>query len=346
MAGMTKAWVIRSGRYGERDAWAIETGHSGGGWREVADLTRAVIHEQVAQAVASAFPDASPSTLATQTGQVWAMRGRIEVGDLMVMPMKTTGRIAIGHVTGGYQYLVAEPEPDRRHVLDVEWERQDIPRSAVKQDLLYTLGSALSIFAPSKNDAVNRLVALLETGTDPGQSGLPKAAIVATADAVDQPESDLDTEEVARDRITARVNEEFKGHGLADLVAAILEAEGFTCTVSPPGPDKGIDIIAGKGPLGIDAPRVIVQVKSGGSVGAPVVNQLNGVVNQHNADQGLLVAWDGLTGPARDSLRNMQLRIALWESADLVRKLLGVYDRLPAHIAARIPLRQVWMLAP
>lgn len=342
---MVAAWAIRSGRYGERDDWSISTGHSGGGWREVPDLSDASSREDVLETVRSAFPDATPATLATQTGQVWALRGRIQTGDLLVMPMKTTKKIAIGKGIAPYRYLKEESEPDKRHVIDVEWIRTDLPRSAVKQDLLYTLGSALSIFAPTKNNAVGRLQALLANGTDPG-------ALLKTSPApqlldemvVEDPDSDVNTEEVALDRITTRVNEEFKGHGLATLVADVLTAQGFTCTVSPPGPDQGIDIVAGRGPLGIDSPRVVVQVKSGGAVGNAVVNELNGVQNQHGADQGLLVAWDGLTSSGRNVLRNMRLRIALWESADLVEQLLHVYDRLSDDTRARLPLKRVWML--
>lgn len=36
---MTAAWVIRTGRYGERDAWALSENVAGGGWAEVPDLT-------------------------------------------------------------------------------------------------------------------------------------------------------------------------------------------------------------------------------------------------------------------------------------------------------------------
>lgn len=342
---MVAAWVIRSGRYGERDDWSISTGHSGAGWREVADLTDASSRESVLEAVRTAYPDATPATLATQTGQVWALRGRIQIDDLLVMPMKTTKKIAIGKVIAPYHYLEEESEPDKRHVVDVEWLRTDLPRSAVKQDLLYTLGSALSIFAPTKNNAVGRLQSLLATGTDPGallKTGPVQQLVDETV--VEDPDSDVNTEEVARDRITTRVNEEFKGHGLATLVAEVLTAQGFTCTVSPAGPDQGIDIVAGRGPFGIDAPRVVVQVKSGGAVGNAVVNELNGVVNQHGADQGLLVAWDGLTSSGRSALRNIRLRIALWESADVVDQLLNVYDRLSDDTRARLPLKRVWML--
>ena len=104
---MTKAWVIRSGRYGERDSWALENGVSGGGWMEVQDLTICQTREDVAVIVAAAFGGESDGLIANYTGQMWALRGRIDIGDLVVMPMKTTKQIALGRCTGGYEYLAA-----------------------------------------------------------------------------------------------------------------------------------------------------------------------------------------------------------------------------------------------
>src|SRR5699024_11590092 len=99
-----------------------------------------------------------------QTCALPIFRGRIAVGDLLAMPMKTTREIAIGRVTRPYTYL-AENEPAFPHVVGVEWIRQ-VPRSALKQDLLYTLGSALTIFSPSRNNAAARLEHVLQTGED------------------------------------------------------------------------------------------------------------------------------------------------------------------------------------
>jgi restriction system protein len=49
-----------------------------------------------------------------------------------------------------------------------------------------------------------------------------------------------------------------------DLVAALLEAIGYhVLWVAPPGPDKGVDIIAGSDQLGIEDPRINVQVNTG-----------------------------------------------------------------------------------
>jgi restriction system protein len=348
---MTHAWVIRSGRHGERDAWALQSGCSGGGWAEVPDLTPYSTRDEVAQVVAEIFKGAAEGKIANFAGQLWALRGRIEPGDLMVMPMKTTKQIALGRVTGSYEYRAHEDDANKRHVVPVTWQRVDLPRSAIKQDLLFTLGSAITIFSPTKNNAVARLEHLLNHGTDPGQvvamqppkQHKPETPVDAT-DVVDEPELSPDIEEAARDQIITKIAEEFAGHDLATLVTALLQAEGMRCTQSPPGPDGGIDIIAGRGLLGLDDP-ILVQVKSGSQVGAPVVSQLHGVMATYGARQGLLVAWGGLTKAAQDALKTSQLRVRVWQSADVVDSVLALYERLDDEIRGRLPLKRVWMLA-
>lgn len=347
---MTRAWVNRSGRHGERDTWALDAGCSGGGWAEVPDLTPHSTREAVAQVVAEVFKGASDGKIANFAGQLWALRGRIQTGDIMVMPLKTTKQIALGRVTGTYEYRVGEEDANKRHVVPVKWQRVDLPRASVKQDLLFTLGSAMSIFSPNKNDAVTRLGHLMEYGTDPGQTSSSqltkqqKTTPAGNAEDVDEPELSPDIEEAALDQITSRVAEEFAGHGLATLVTALLEAEGMTCTQSPPGPDGGIDIVAGRGLLGLDDP-IVVQVKSGSQVGSPVVSQLHGVMAAYGARQGLLVAWGGLSKPAQDTLKASQLRMRVWQAADVVESVLVHYERLGDEIRSRLPLKRVWMLA-
>jgi restriction system protein len=76
---MAMAWVIRSGRYGERDSWALTHGYSGGGWAELPDLTNATTREQVAQIVTDTYPGPD-AMIANYAGQVWALRGRIHPG--------------------------------------------------------------------------------------------------------------------------------------------------------------------------------------------------------------------------------------------------------------------------
>ena len=60
---MTQAWLIRAGRAGEREQWALRNGVSGGGFYEVADLTDATTRESVAALVAEGFPGAADGKL-------------------------------------------------------------------------------------------------------------------------------------------------------------------------------------------------------------------------------------------------------------------------------------------
>lgn len=346
---MSAAWVIRSGRYGERDQWAIENGCSGGGWREVPDLTEVESREDIQAIVEDVYAQDSPGSQTNSTAQLWALRGRIREGDLMAMPMKTTREIALGRVIGSYEYR-PENEPDCRHVVRVDWQRQ-VARSAIKQDLLYTLGSALTIFSPSRNHAASRLEHVLATGEDVGSTGLPTTtpastphhAAAASSDVVDEPESQPDIELIAHDQITSKIAEEFSGHSFAHLVAELLRAEGFEADEAPPGADGGIDITAGRGVLGLESPKLIVQVKTP-QIGSEVVAQLNGLVHTHGADYGLLATWAGLSKPARDAVKHQRFRVKVWNSTDIVTAFLRNYEKLPDDICERVPLRQVWML--
>src|ERR1035437_9629768 len=126
-------------------------------------------------------------------------------------------------------------DPTKRHVVTVDWKRTDLPRTSVKQDLLFTLGSAMSIFAPSKNNAVERLESLLKHGTDPGQTlrhGAPTPDVTEVSldhvdESVDEPELTTDIEQVAADQITIRIAEDFAGHALATLIPELLMTGGF-----------------------------------------------------------------------------------------------------------------------
>ena len=72
-----------------------------------------------------------------------------------------------------------------------------------------------------------------------GSTGSEEAADVAN----------VNLEELAADRIERLIEARFKGHELALLVEAILQAEGYTTYRSPEGADGGADILAGGGEL-------------------------------------------------------------------------------------------------
>ena len=90
------AWLIRAGRRGEREEFALEIGVSGGGWDGLPDLTEVPSRHDLETMLRTLSPDWSNHTVGNYVGQLWMLRSHVGVGDLVVMPLKTTSRIRLG----------------------------------------------------------------------------------------------------------------------------------------------------------------------------------------------------------------------------------------------------------
>jgi restriction system protein len=344
------AWLVRGGRAGERDQWALDNSIAGIGFHEVPDISGVPTWDEMKEFAREHIPAVSPQAATNYAAQLWAFKERISVGDTVVLPIKNTPYIAIGRVKGEYKYDAKNSDPSRRHTRAVEWTRTDVPRIALRQDLLHSLGAFLTVCKIERNDGAWRLEQVLSTGKDPGsRTQLPSAEKGAQTVDADENLSDettgIDVVRYSKDRIASRIGETFAGHRLADLIASVLEAEGYRCFVSPPGPDNGVDILAGTGLLGLSSPRIVVQVKSQTSpVSNDVVSQLQGTVAMHKADQGLLVAWGGVTKAARNILNNQYFQIAIWDSDRVIEEVFKHYESLPESIQLDLPLQRTWAL--
>ena len=84
-----------------------------------------------------------------------------------------------------------------------------------------------------------------------------------------------------------------------DLVAALLKAMGYhVLWVAPPGPDRGIDMIAHTDPLGTTSPRIKVQVKRTPESKIPVQEIRSFMAVIGDQDVGIYIAAGGFTSEA------------------------------------------------
>jgi restriction system protein len=155
----------------------------------------------------------------------------------------------------------------------------------------------------------------------------------------------IDLEQIARDQIAKVISVKYTGHGMARLVEALLNAQGYITFLSPEGADKGVDILAAAGPLGFASPRICVQVKSGDSpVDRPTLDQLIGAMQNFKADRGLLVSWAGFKSSVERERPQQFFNVRLWDQAAFISELLAVYDRLPDEVRADLPLKRIWTI--
>ena len=335
-------WLVRAGSRGELEQRALEQGLSIIGWPEMPDLSHVASREELRALIQRTYPNASVSKVSNSLGQLWAFRERMQDGDLVVLPSKSRAAIAIGRVTGPYQYRPDMPGGGT-HVRPTKWLRTDIPRAAFGQDLLYSFGAFMTVCQITRNNAQQRIQAVLEGKPDQVVSR-PKPP----DDARDESEEEsLDLETYARDQIMDHIGRSFRGHDLSRLVNDLLRAQGYRTQFSLPGPDGGVDIIAGAGPMGFDLPRLCVQVKSSDTpVDVGVLRELQGVMRNFGAQQGLLVSWGGFKNTVLEDSRRLFFEVRLWDAGDIISALLQHYDQLPEDIQAELPLKRIWVLVP
>lgn len=341
-------WGIRSGKYGERENFALENSLAVIGWEDLPDLSGITERDQLKQLLEATYPDEKRKTLMNWESQIWPFCKVMAVGEPIVMPLKHRSAFAIGRIAGPYEHQIHGGEGV--HTRRVEWTRE-VARDALAQDLRFSFGAFLTVFQVYRNEAEARINAVLAGKPDPAFTSLKRGTqdskpTAPDATAVEANLESADLALIADDAIRGRIGSVFKGHKLSTLVAAILQTQGYRVEVSPPGADGGVDIIAGKGALGFEGPRLVVQVKSQDSpVSVSVLRELRGVMSQFKAEQGLLVAWGGVTKELTREAQRLFFEIRIWDSGDVVRALQQSYDQISEELQSDLPLKRIWVLA-
>lgn len=336
--------MVRAGRHGEYEDRFLSDGRIYLTWGDAlpADGRVAGSRAEIVQALRERWANATEGKIRNHAGQIWAFLQTMRVDDLVVVPSKKTPELHFGVVGSDLQFDPAA-EPDYRYFRTVQWI-QDVPRSSMDKDILYSLGAIMTICEISRNDAEARIRRMLKIAAPRPLAANASSAATPTAEGTD---TAIDYELLARDEIATLIMRRFKGHGLERLVDAILRAQGYVTHHSPAGSDRGIDILAGSGPLGFGSPKICVQVKSEQTpVDRPTFSQLLGAMQSAGADQGLLVAWGGFKPTVEREVPNHFFRVRLWDQKKLLDQLFQHYDQLDEEIRAELPLKRIWTLVP
>ncbi|MGE4530353.1 MAG: restriction endonuclease, partial [Acidithiobacillus sp.] len=150
----------------------------------------------------------------------------------------------------------------------------------------------------------------------------------------------VDIESQALERIKDRVNE-LDWDDMQQLVAGILRAMGYKTQVSPPGSDRGKDIVASPDGFGFEHPRIVVEVKHRkGQMGSQEIRSFLG--GRHKDDRGLYVSTGGFTKDAQYEADRASIPLAMWTLDHVVRALIEHYDATDAETKRIVPLKRLY----
>lgn len=131
-----------------------------------------------------------------------------------------------------------------------------------------------------------------------------------------------------------------------DLVAGLLRAMNYhTSFIAQKGKDGGIDIIAYQDPLGIQKPRIKVQVKHypENPIGVEVIRSLKGLIN-HGEEVGLFVTSGRFSNEAERFAREANVHIKLINGEEFIFLWQEYYSKMPDEDKSLLPLQAIYFL--
>jgi restriction system protein len=219
----------------------------------------------------------------------------------------------------------------------VKWTDR-VLRDELSAETRNTLGSALTLFLVSAEASLE-----LRSRAAPIDSAAPPpkpAAETALDQAVEAEFREETTEKADRfieDRI-ARLD----WAQLQELVAGILRAMGYKTRVSDTGADRGVDIFASPDGLGLQEPRIFVEVKHrvGTSMGSQEIRAFLG--GRKPGDRCLYVSTGGYSKDAKYEANRASVPLELLTLPDLRNLLIEHYEKLDAETRSLVPLRRIY----
>ncbi|PAW76987.1 MAG: restriction endonuclease [Verrucomicrobia bacterium Tous-C9LFEB] len=138
---------------------------------------------------------------------------------------------------------------------------------------------------------------------------------------------------------------ELPPYDFQDLVAGLIEAMGYHVSyVSPPGPDRGVDIVATVDPLGIQGTRIKVQVKRrADKADADAIRSFLSLINDNDA--GIFVNLGGFTNEAERIAREQERRkLTLIDGQKLLALWVEHYSKLKDTPRRLLPVKPIYFL--
>lgn len=326
-------WMIRAGRGGIYAASWLNESRIGISWDFNGKDINSMNREQIRAAWTSTHPDDSKNKVASSVGQVYRFAHDMERGQTIIIYDPSSRLYHIGTING--DCVPTSDEDEITYTRAVIWNESAAPRDALKQSSKNSLGGIQTVFTVS-DDVLKDLQDAASGTTAPAEP---------TGD--DEENNSHDDEEIRAatydngiELIKDRVNQ-LDWEDMERLVAGLLKAMGYCARITPKGPDGGRDVIASPDALGLESPRIVVEVKHRkGAMGASAIRSFIGGLRTN--DRGLYVSTGGFTREARYEADRSNVPMRLLDLDGFVRHYVDVYDKTDEETRDILPLTRIW----
>lgn len=301
------------------------------GWDKVGDLTKLKDIDEIKVKLKTVYPEAKAAQINNYAGQLSRFKTEFKKGQLVISYDPTERVYWIGEITSEYIYSPDDTE-FYPHIRRVEWSKK-VLRDELTTSTKNSLGSTLTIFK------------LSETAV---QEVLGERKNLKNADATEILVEGEQTLETIKEDFEAKANDFIKDKlykldwdEMQDLVAGILRGMGYKTLVSSRGADRGKDIMASPDGLGLENPKIMVEVKHRtATMGSHEIRSFIGGLRPN--DKAIYVSTGGFSKEAKYEAERSNIPLTLIDMELLVLLIVQHYDKFDPDTRALIPLKKLY----
>ena len=318
-------WMVRAGQgayliddFRKKNLVAI-------GWQELGDLLELKDKDEIKQLIDMTYNDLKPGAKAMSTSQVTRFRFDFRKGDFTLSYDPDKRTYLVGEIVSDYRY---DGEFQLPHIRDVKWF-DEVDRDSLSTSTKNTLGAISTIFDVGE-DVKKEIFDCIK--------GKKEAPLEEEQDDQDILRGDMlsKAHEFIKDKILQLDWEEMQ-----ELVAGILRAMGYKTIVSSKGADRGKDIQASPDGLGLEEPRIKVEVKHrSGQMGSQEIRSFTGGLR--GTDRGLYVSTGGFSKDAKYEAERSSIPMMAVDSDMLVQLIIQYYDHFDSETKTLLPLTKIY----
>ena len=306
----------------------------GCGSADIGDPSKIPTREELELRYREARPQVKDGVVYADVGMLFRFCQVIKVGDWVVTYYRATREYRVGKIASDcYFDPKFEPtDPGIACVRKVTWEKR-VSRDVLKAASKNTLGGIQTLFLLNE-EVLNDLL-------QPSGSNSDKPSATAETEKVALQEIKEDIAEKAHELIKDKILQ-LSDSELPELVAAILRAMGLKTRVSPPGPDRGVDVWASPDGLGFVEPRIKTEVKHRPKeqIGSQVLRSFIGALRP--GDKGLYVSSGGFTKEAKYEAERATLPLTLIDLDELAQLVTEHYAKFDTEGQTLLPLVRIY----
>ena len=338
---MAKVWMVRSGRHAANVDEFLEQGYIGVGFLDDGQvISGKVTRKELTARVAALHPSWSAPKRGTAAGQLFRFYREIKAGDQVVTYDPNRRRYLVGSVTTEAKTVIPT-ERAYHHQREVTWTHRTL-RDVLSVATRNTLGAIQSLFLLNENAAKDVLKNAVEL-TAPEEQ--PKTAPPAATSSKEESTTLEDLREEVVEKASEFIEDmiaRLDPYEMEELVAGILRAMGYKTRLSAKGADRGVDIFASPDGLGLQEPRIFVEVKHrlGSTMGSQQLRSFIG--GRQTTDRCLFVSTGGFTKDARYEAERSNVPLTLLGLPDLRRLLVEHYENVDAETRRLVPLTMLY----